>query len=238
MPRIISSVSSKGGAGKTTIVILIGGEWASKGKRVLLIENDEKGNLLEWWQRCEQKGNLPENMDIEVALTPRKLDEALQDRARGYDYVIIDSPGLQTSRTSAVIRASEVILVPVQPNQDEIKAAGQAAEAIGDATDEDHKFRLHVNIATRITLPNRQLEAYRTIRPFVANLQAAGYDSMLAETELNERNCYREIRNGYGTLQMLEHTPAILKGRLEVRALTEEIEKVLHSVDEKRSENA
>lgn len=54
----------------------------------------------------------------------------------------------------------------------------------------------HANFVTRITMPAKLLEAYRLIRPFVQNLQKGGYDSYLLQTELMERNCYREIRNG------------------------------------------
>lgn len=45
---------------------------------------------------------------------------------------------------------------------------------------------------TRIALPGRVLEAYRLIRPFIANLRDNGYESTLMETELTERNCYRK----------------------------------------------
>lgn len=67
------------------------------------------------------------------------------------------------------------------------------------------------NFVTRLTIPARNLEAYRLIRPFVNNLRENGYDSYLLDTELLERNCYREMRNGYGTLQMLELTEPVVR---------------------------
>jgi chromosome partitioning protein len=235
MTRVISAISSKGGAGKTTLAILIAGEWASTGKRVLLIENDEKANLLEWWTRCEQRGNLPENIEIVSAQTASGVEEIIAERGGAFDYVLVDSPGVQSSRIDAIIKLSELVITPIQPNQDEIKAAGQAAEAIGTVSDSDGVDRAHLNVVTRISLPGRALEAYRLIRPFISQLQEAGYSSRLLETELTERNCYREIRNGYGTLQMLEHTDAILKGRREVRSLTGEIDAVLNNQNEEKA---
>jgi chromosome partitioning protein len=71
------------------------------------------------------------------------------------------------------------------------------------------------------------LEEYRLIRPFVQNLRDNGYDSYLLETELFERNCYREIRSGYGTLQMLELTDTVKKARAEVKRLLEDVESLL-----------
>jgi chromosome partitioning protein len=81
-----------------------------------------------------------------------------------------------------------------------------------------------MNVRTRITLPGRNLEAYRYIRPFVAGLLDAHYHTMLLETELYERNIYREIQNGLGTLQMQDVTDSVRKARLEVKALVDEID--------------
>ncbi|APG93027.1 ParA protein, plasmid partitioning protein (plasmid) [Sinorhizobium americanum] len=59
------------------------------------------------------------------------------------------------------------------------------------------------------------------------NLQEGGYDSYLLKTELMERNCYREIRNGYGTVQMLELTESVKKARVEVMNLVRDSEALL-----------
>ena len=82
----------------------------------------------------------------------------------------------------------------------------------------------HLNLRSRVSVPGRNLEAYRYIRPFVAGLQQADYRTALLETELFERNIYREIQNGLGTLQMQELSETIRKARAEVQALVSEIE--------------
>ena len=97
-----------------------------------------------------------------------------------FDVVLIDSPGQATVLRDTIIAGSHIVMTPIQPNQDEILAAGQAA------MDRDRTGRNipHLNFRTRITLPGRSLEAYRLIRPFIANLQEQGYDSHLLDTEL------------------------------------------------------
>ena len=49
-----------------------------------------------------------------------------------------------------------------------------------------------------------------------------------------ERNPYRDIRLGYGTLQMLDLTDSVKKARSEVMTLMQEIERFLPN-EQKRS---
>lgn len=70
----ISSVSGKGGAGKTTAVILTAGELALKNRRVLLIDADPRQNLAEWWKRCEAKDNVPASISLATALRQNNIE--------------------------------------------------------------------------------------------------------------------------------------------------------------------
>ncbi|MHC2296144.1 ParA family protein [Rhizobium mongolense] len=227
MPLSISAVSGKGGAGKTTAVILVAGEYALRGKRVLLIDADGRQNLQEWWKRCAAKDNLPDGIEMVTAARQNSIQQILDAESDKYDVVIMDSPGTDSVVRDTIIRRSDLILTPIQPNQDEIKAAGEAAEAAAEVSDQIGRAIPQANFVTRLTIPARNLEAYRLIRPFVQNLRENGYDSYLLETELLERNCYREVRNGYGTLQMLELTEPVKKARAEVHKLLGDIESLL-----------
>jgi cellulose biosynthesis protein BcsQ len=62
MARIYAAVSNKGGAGKTTLVTLLAGEYALRDERVLLIDADGRLNLSGWWRLCHSKDNVPENI--------------------------------------------------------------------------------------------------------------------------------------------------------------------------------
>ncbi|RWP54743.1 MAG: hypothetical protein EOR07_33770 [Mesorhizobium sp.] len=78
MPRRICAISGKGGAGKTTVIILVAGEYAIHGKKVLLIDADPRQNLAEWWKRCEAKNNLPANIELHSAATQRSIETVLR----------------------------------------------------------------------------------------------------------------------------------------------------------------
>ncbi|MCF1450163.1 ParA family protein [Agrobacterium vitis] len=231
MPTMISAVSGKGGAGKTTAVILLAGEYALAGKRVLLIDADGRQNLREWWRLCEANKNLPENIELISAVRSDAIETTIARGKNEFDIVIMDSPGQDTSSRDTMIRHSDIVITPIQPNADEIKAAGEAASAIADVADEMGIVIPQANFVTRVTLQSRSLVAYRRIRPFVQSLQNNEYDSYLLETELVERNCYREIRNGYGTLQMLDLTDPVKKARAEVMRLKADIEALLEKTE-------
>jgi chromosome partitioning protein len=227
MTVFISAVSGKGGAGKTTAVILVAGEYALQGKQVLLVDADGRQNLNEWWSRSEAKNNRPEGIELRTAASNASLHQVLEREAHAYDVVIMDSPGQDTVLRDTIIGGSDLVLTPIQPNQDEILAAGQAAMDVADTSDRLSRTIPHLTFRTRITVTGRALEAYRLIRPFIANLQEQGYDSHLLDTELYERNPYRDIRLGYGTLQMLDLTDSVRKARSEVMAMMQEIESFL-----------
>jgi chromosome partitioning protein len=116
------------------------------------------------------------------------------------------------------------VISPIQPAIKELEAAGQAVAAVNEINDRYGLSITHFNVRTRISVPGRNLEAYRYIRPFVAGLVAAEYRTGLLDTELFERNIYREIQNGLGTLQMQDLSDPVRKARLEVYQLVDEIE--------------
>jgi len=235
MTARFSAVSGKGGAGKTTTVILTAGEFALQGRRVLLIDADPRQNLAEWWKRCDAKDNLPESISLMTALRQTTIEQIMASHAEKYDAVLIDAPGVDSVVMDTIIDHSDIVITPIQPAQDEIKAAGEAAETIATRTDHHQRLITQAVVRTRITIVNRHLEEYRIIRPFVQNLSDHGYNATLIDTELIERNCYREIRSGLGTLQMLELTDAIRKARAEISTFVGELDQliVLNNMEKK-----
>jgi hypothetical protein len=122
---------------------------------------------------CSEKSNVPEHIDVMVASTQRSIEATIKDRRAGFDLIIIDAPGVDSSLQTTIIRSSELVGSPIQPAIKELEAAGQAVAAVNEANDQFGLKIAHFNVRTRISVPGRNLEAYRYIRPFVASLVAA-----------------------------------------------------------------
>ncbi|TIU52842.1 MAG: ParA family protein, partial [Mesorhizobium sp.] len=62
----------------------------------------------------------------------------------------------------------------------------------------------HGVLRTRVSLTVRHTELYRKIRPIIEDKVG----TYLFRTEVMERNVYKDIQNGIGTLQMQDLTEA------------------------------
>jgi chromosome partitioning protein len=136
MTRTYAAVSNKGGAGKTTLVTLLAGEYALRGERVLLIDADNRQNLSGWWRLCAEKGNMPVQIDVSVASTQRSIEATIKDRGAAFDLIIIDAPGVDSSLQTTIIRSSQLVISPIQPAIKELEAAGQAVAAVTEINDQ------------------------------------------------------------------------------------------------------
>lgn len=115
--RIITLVTQKGGAGKTTLAINCAIAADLKKKRVLILDLDPQASSEGWYQDRESES--PRLVRIESWSLPEAIVKA---RAAKYDYVIIDTPGRDEPSTTAAIRAADFCIIPCRPTPVDLKA--------------------------------------------------------------------------------------------------------------------
>lgn len=223
MTVVIAAINGKGGAGKTTVLMNIAGEYALRGRRVAMIDMDARNNLVKWWTDCLEKDSQPEGVEVYSHKIARGFEHWMQENASAFDQVLIDTPGEDTSIVDPVIASSDLVISPIQPSKREVLGAIDSFENVLRINDALGRGCRHGVLRTRITVTVRHTELYRKIRPIIEDKVG----TYLFRTEVFERNVYKDIHNGIGTLQMLEVTEAIAKARRETRALVEEVDALL-----------
>ncbi|MBS7708072.1 ParA family protein [Chelatococcus asaccharovorans] len=223
MTVVIAAINGKGGAGKTTALMNIAGEYALRGGSVAMIDMDARNNLMKWWIDCQEKDAQPEGIEVYSHKTARGLERWMEENADSFDHVLIDTPGEDTSIVDPVIAAADLVISPIQPSKREVIGAIDSFESVQRVNELRGRNCRHGVLRTRITVTVRHTELYRKVRPIIED-QVGTY---LFRTEVFERNVYKDIHNGIGTLQMQEVTEAIAKARRETQALVDEVDELL-----------
>jgi chromosome partitioning protein len=223
MPIVIAAINGKGGAGKTTTLMNIAGEYALRGGAVAMLDIDPRNNLMKWWSDCHSKSHQAEGIDVFGPKTGRAITSFFDVQTTRYDYVMVDTPGEDTSIIDLVVALSDLVISPVQASKREVVGAVECFESVQRINKTRGGTCRHGVLRTRITVPVRHTELYRKIRPIIVD--TAG--TYLFHTEIHERNVYKDLHSGIGTLQMQDVTPAVAKARRETMELVYEVDALL-----------
>ncbi len=124
--KVISLISQKGGSGKSTLLCnLAVAAKAISGKRVLIADADPQETLFGWWEEREDK-NI-ECIQVDASDIERTPDVASE---HDFDYLFIDTAGRAAEINAAVIRMSDLCIVPCRPTVPDLKAQQITAEMV------------------------------------------------------------------------------------------------------------
>lgn len=123
MAVIISSVHGKGGVGKSNVALCIASALHEDGSSVLVLDTDPQGTASTWAQQGE--GPL-----VVGAPSIERLEQEISRLGASYDAVVIDGSAQLKGSTGAIIRLSDLVLVPVQPSPADLWATSPIVELI------------------------------------------------------------------------------------------------------------
>jgi chromosome partitioning protein len=211
--RVIAVVNQKGGAGKSTLTMLLAGSLGEAGHRVLVADADPQNTALRWATAGE---GFPADVE-DLSGEEGKLHKHLRKRLDDYDYVLIDSPPAASAPvTASALRLANLALVPVIPSPLDLWASLRIRDAIFAAT-ERNAF-LEARLVVNQSQPNTVLA-----REVLAMLPEFGIPMLAAQ--LRQRTAYRQCAALGGTLSALGSRAGIAS--LEIEALRREVEFIL-----------
>ena len=124
--QTIVLASRKGGAGKTTLTSHLAVEAGVQGAGpVAVIDTDPMGGLASWWN--ERKAEAPFFARVGEGGLALTLDEM---KSGGVQLVLIDTPPFATDSIAGIIAAADLVVVPVVPSPNDLRAIGETLEMI------------------------------------------------------------------------------------------------------------
>ena len=109
MPSIFAVANPKGGSGKSTVAILLAGEFSKHGYSVAIVDADPQGSAYQWHASSVARGLSPQGVDLVRAPDATALVAAIK-RLHGFDVVVIDAPAITATssfhRCCALLRAA------------------------------------------------------------------------------------------------------------------------------------
>jgi chromosome partitioning protein len=180
--KVISMVTQKGGSGKSTLCVSLAVAAHDAGRTVCILEMDKQATVTQWAQT--RAGKPPEVAQI----TADKL-EAIMGRLKGaeYDFVFVDTPGIDSPGTNSAIRVSDLCLIPCRPTPADLRAMAPTLAVI-------HRLGKDFAFILNQTPP----KGYR-VRDTAEGLKVLG---MLAEVNVVMRNDHQDaIGSGQGVTE-------------------------------------
>ena len=121
--KVVVLAASKGGAGKTTIAAALAVRAAKESDAVALIDLDPQQSLARWWE-LRGAGRVPQLL-AGVDVPSLGVEGA---RAKGCEWVFIDTPPAFLSSIEPAIGLADLVVVPVRASALDVEAVEPVVE--------------------------------------------------------------------------------------------------------------
>lgn len=218
---VISFVSPKGGAGKSTSALLLATELARKGIAVTIIDSDPETWISDW----SQKPDCPANITIVKRPSEETIIDEIETATQRTPFVIVDLEGTANMLVAFAISRSDLVIIPMQPSYMDGKSAAKAVQLIKQ---QERAFSRKIPFGVLLA---RTKATIRTRTQSSMQEQLAASDIPVFQTELLEREAFRLLFDYGGTLESLPKNTYKLGEAIEnARAFAGEVVTLLKSV--------
>jgi chromosome partitioning protein len=191
---VITFANTKGGAGKTTAVLLLATELARKGYRVTILDADPQHWITRWH---EISGDVP-NLEVIDFVSSASLPLHISENSKTTDYFIIDLPGARNPLLSTAVGLSDHVLIPIQGCAMDARGGAQVLELLQDLDEKAGIKIAHSVVLTRINsmVTTRALQLVKSL--------LSQRNVPVLDTAIIERSAFRDIFDCGGTLHSMD----------------------------------
>jgi len=210
--KILVTANQKGGCGKTTVAMQIGGALGRTGCRVLIVDADPQGTATRWAASATDENPFPAHV-AGLAAAGGKVHREIKKYLDSYDYILVDCPpAVESAVPQSALLVADIALVPIIPSPADLWAATGTRGLIERAID--------INPALQARLVVNMLQSNTSMCKEVLEV-LEDFGIPLTEAKLHLRTAYRQAAVFGGTVHDLGRDAA--KAVREVEALVQEI---------------
>ncbi|TWF52758.1 ParA family protein [Neorhizobium alkalisoli] len=212
---VITFANTKGGAGKTTAVLLLASDLAQQGYRVTVLDADPQRWISRWHQMSPQNDRL----NVISYVTQASIERHISENLYKTDYFVVDLPGAQSPLLAKAIGLSDHVLIPIQGCAMDAQGGANVLELLRFL---DEKGGIRVNHSVVLTRVNSMV----TTRALLAvKMLLAERGVEVLGTPIIERAAFRDIFDLGGTLYTMDENRIsnLDKARQNARAFAMEM---------------
>jgi len=224
MPVIVTA-SSKGGAGKSTLTLVLAQALDSMGASVTVIDADPNRPLVRW-----RGGKSRSAVDVVGDVTESNIIKIIREHSTVRQFVLVDLEGTANRLVSRAITQADLVLIPLQASALD---SNEASRAVGLIQEEEETLDGRV-IPYRIIMT-------RTNPLITTKIESGIYKALadanisLMKTRLHERQAYKAIFVRRLSLAELDASVNGLEGAKEnAEKLAEEVVGLITSMPVER----
>lgn len=180
--KIITLVTSKGGAGKSTLARSLAGHWFNLNKVPGIIDADPQGSIINMHDATGALGSM------EVIHAPEEdVGEKILEMSRKCNPVIVDTAGFRNKTTIRCLMQAELALIPLKPSPDDMIAAINTYQLIQDLNTTPERLDNPIKCRLILTMTQQGTIIAKHIRQ---ELESIGLP--LLKHEMFQRVAYQE----------------------------------------------
>jgi chromosome partitioning protein len=180
---VITFANTKGGAGKTTAVLLLATELARMGNRVTILDADPQ----RWISRWHDTGTQTANISVVPYVTLATIQSVMDANRPNTDYFLLDLPGASTPLLATAIGMSDHVLIPIQGCAMDAQGGAQVLELLQYLETRANIRIPHSVVLSRVNsmVTTRALQAVKELL-WARNVR-------VLDTPIIERSAYRDL---------------------------------------------